>query len=78
MKQVEEDKDAQNLDPDAKAKYWDDLLKLRYEEQQQRDAAAELGKGKRARKQVCFRFLIFSYHGLIMHAFLQLHSISHL
>lgn len=44
--------DSKELDPEAKAKYWDELLKQRYEEQQQRDAAAELGKGKRARKQV--------------------------
>ena len=59
LKQAEGDKDAEDLDPDAKAKYWDELLKQRYEEQQQRDAAAELGKGKRARKQVCYLVLIW-------------------
>ena len=59
LKQAEGDNDAEDLDPDAKAKYWDELLKQRYEEQQQRDAAAELGKGKRARKQVCYLVLIW-------------------
>eukprot|EP00250_Pteridium_aquilinum_P017954 c23861_g1_i1 orf=626-5110(-) len=44
--------DSKEVDSEAKAKYWDELLKQRYEEQQQRDAAAQLGKGKRARKQV--------------------------
>ena len=32
LKQAEGDKDAEDLDPDAKAKYWDELLKQRYEE----------------------------------------------
>ncbi|MCO5574577.1 hypothetical protein L7F22_028365 [Adiantum nelumboides] len=52
QKEAERSKDAKEFDSEAKAQYWDDLLKQRYEEQQQRDAAAELGKGKRARRQV--------------------------
>ncbi|KAI5063399.1 hypothetical protein GOP47_0021946 [Adiantum capillus-veneris] len=51
-KEAEGSEDAKELDSEAKAQYWDDLLKQRYEEQQQRDAAAQLGKGKRARRQV--------------------------
>ncbi|KAH7280823.1 hypothetical protein KP509_36G015700 [Ceratopteris richardii] len=48
----EKDQESKEWDPEAKAQYWDELLKERYEEEQQRAAAAELGKGKRARKQV--------------------------
>lgn len=51
-KEYEGNQDTKTVDAEDKAKYWDDLLKQRFEEQKQRDSAAEFGKGKRARKQV--------------------------
>lgn len=51
-KETQDEQVFKEQDSEAKAKYWDDLLKQRYEEQKQRDAVAQLGKGKRARKQV--------------------------